>query len=65
MYSYKSEQEKLDVMKWNESVQGGADKCGTYNYCIVCNKEEEYPCAKAKRRICNKDGKVRVAVLKA
>ena len=50
MYSYKNEQKK----------------CGSYEYCSVCKKEEEFPCAKAKRRVTNKkSGKTRVAVLKA
>ena len=50
MYSYKNEQQKLDVIKWNESMKTGEDKCGSYSYCSLCKKDEEYPCAKAKRR---------------
>ena len=65
MYSYKNEQQKLDVIKWNESMKTGEDKCGSYSYCSLCKKDEEYPCAKAKRRESNKKGKVRVAALKA
>ena len=30
MYSYKNEQRKLDVIKWNESMKTGEDKCGSY-----------------------------------
>lgn len=66
MYSYKNEQKKLDEIKWKESMEAGEDKCGTYEYCSVCVKEDEYPCAKAKRRAANKaSGKTRVAVLKS
>ena len=66
MYSYKNEQKKLDEIKWKESIEAGADKCGTYEYCSVCVKAEEFPCAKAKRRAANKTcGKTRVAVVKA
>ena len=59
MYSYKNEQQKLDVIKWNESMKTGEDKCGSYSYCSLCKKDEEYPCAKAKRRESNKKGKVK------
>lgn len=66
MYSYKSEQSKIDVAKWQESYDCGEDKCGSYEYCVLCHKEEEYPCAKAKRRASNKKrGKTRIGVLKA
>lgn len=65
MYSYKNEQKKIDEQKWKESYESGEDKCGSYEYCSACKKEEEYPCAKAKRRVANKkSGKTRVAVLK-
>lgn len=66
MYSYKNEQKKIDEQKWKDSYESGEDKCGSYEYCSVCKKEEEFPCAKAKRRVTNKkSGKTRVAVLKA
>ncbi len=66
MYSYKDEQKKIDEKKWKESYESGEDKCGSYDYCSECKKEEEYPCAKAKRRVSNKKrGKTRVAVLKS
>lgn len=65
MYSYKNEQQKIDVAKWKESEECGADRCGSYSFCALCKKEEEYPCAKAKRRECNQKGRIRVAVLHA
>lgn len=65
MYSYRDEQKKIDVKKWNESAESGEDKCGTYSFCALCQREQEYPCAKAKRRESNRKGKVRVAVAKA
>lgn len=42
----KIKQNELDVIKWRDSELNG-DKCGTYDYCIVCDKAVEYPCARA------------------
>ena len=45
----KTLQEELDVLKWNDTqARGGQDACGTYDYCVKCDKSVEYPCAKAK-----------------
>lgn len=42
-------QDELDVLKWNDAqARGGQDTCGTYDYCVKCNKSVEFPCAKAK-----------------
>ncbi len=40
-------QEKLDVKKWIDSEEKGADTCGEYEYCSFCEKTEVTPCAKA------------------
>lgn len=46
----KARQEKLDVIKWYDSILWGEDRCGTYEYCAKCNKDEQYPCARAEAR---------------
>ena len=40
-------QHELDVMKWEKSVAMGADACGTFEFCIKCDKSLENPCDKA------------------
>ena len=40
-------QQELDVMKWVKSQEIGADACGTFDYCVKCNKANENPCDKA------------------
>ncbi|MCH5315506.1 MAG: helix-turn-helix transcriptional regulator [Eubacterium sp.] len=39
-------QEELDAIKWCDS-ELSRDTCGTYNYCVKCDKTKEYPCATA------------------
>ena len=60
--NFKSRQEKIDVIKWYDSILMGEDRCGTYEYCGKCNKGEKYPCAKAESRYIN--NYVRVATVK-
>ena len=50
-------QKQLDERKWRESKILGQDMCGKYVYCIVCNKNDKYPCAEAKTRFENKGTK--------
>jgi hypothetical protein len=40
-------QEKLDIQKWKDSEEKGADTCGEYAYCANCDKTQETPCAVA------------------
>ncbi|MBQ3066584.1 MAG: hypothetical protein IJD18_01015 [Clostridia bacterium] len=40
-------QKQLDVEKWLKSEQMGVDACGTFDYCVKCNKALENPCDKA------------------
>ena len=40
-------QQELDVIKWNKSVEMGADACGTFDYCAKCDMTKENPCDKA------------------
>ena len=41
-----SKQSELDIIKWNDS-ESGTDMCGTYGYCDKCDKEKDFPCARA------------------
>ncbi len=40
-------QQELDLLKWNKSVELGADACGSFDYCVKCDKTKENPCDKA------------------
>lgn len=40
-------QNKIDIEKWVASEKANRDLCGEYEYCKNCNKELEFPCAKA------------------
>ena len=40
-------QQELDKIKWEKSVEMGADACGTFDYCVNCDKSLENPCDKA------------------
>ena len=41
-----SKQSELDIIKWNDS-ESGTDMCSTYGYCDKCDKEKDFPCARA------------------
>ena len=41
-------QNKLDINKWIDSESKQQDQCGNYDYCKLCDKQEENPCATAK-----------------
>ena len=40
-------QQELDLLKWKKSEEIGADACGTFDYCVKCDKTKENPCDKA------------------
>ena len=40
-------QAELDVDKWLKSEQAGHDLCGDFEFCAMCDKTLENPCAKA------------------
>ena len=40
-------QKELDLLKWNKSEEIGADACGTFDFCVKCDKTKENPCATA------------------
>ena len=41
-----AKQSELDIIKWTDS-EHGTDMCGTYDYCEKCDKEKDFPCARA------------------
>ena len=40
-------QSELDKIKWTKSEEMGKDACGSFDYCVKCDKEKENPCDKA------------------
>ena len=56
-------QKEFDVTKWVDSMAIGTDTCGSYEFCEKCNKDEDFPCARAYNRY--KKRPIRIAVLKA
>lgn len=44
----KTLQAQLEVEKWEKGVATSSDPCGSYEYCVKCEKSNEYPCATAK-----------------
>ena len=56
-------QQELDVIKWNKSQQLGYDACGSFDYCVKCNKALENPCDKAFQKL-NKKPAVKKACKK-
>ncbi len=59
---FQSQQKKFDDIKWYDSIVAGCDRCGTYDFCAVCDKEESEPCARAAYRLEAKD-KIRIATI--
>ena len=39
-----TKQKELDLIKWEKSQLLGCDACGSFNYCVHCNKSIENPC---------------------
>lgn len=40
-------QAEFDISKWLKSEEAGHDLCGEFEFCALCDKELENPCAKA------------------
>ncbi len=59
---FKTQQQRFDNIKWYDSIVAGCDRCGTYEFCSLCDKSEPNPCASAAHRYTG--GKTRIAVLK-
>lgn len=53
-------QMELDKVKWLKSEEMGKDACGSFDYCVACDKNIENPCAKAYSKF-NKPAKKEVA----
>lgn len=53
MRDLKKLQDKLDVIKWLDSENRRHDMCGTYSYCVFCNKYIPNPCAVAMTKYMN------------
>ena len=60
--NFKEQQEKFDKIKWHDGIVMGGDMCGTYDFCSVCDKSLQYPCARAAYKY--KRGSVRVATVR-
>ncbi len=58
----KNQQKTFDDIKWYDSIVAGEDRCGSYDFCQNCNKDEAFPCARAKERACKKD-RTRIATI--
>ncbi len=58
---FKSQQARFDDIKWYDSIVAGCDRCGSYDFCSVCDKTETEPCARATYRY--KNGKTRIATI--
>ena len=52
--TFKFRQKEFDDVKWYDSVVAGEDRCGTYDFCVKCDKEQKYPCARAEYRYVKK-----------
>ncbi len=48
---FKTQQDAFDGVKWYDSILAGCDRCGSYEFCHLCNKAEAYPCARAMDRL--------------
>lgn len=60
--NYKKQQERFDNIKWYDSVVAGEDRCGSYDFCVKCRKQEKFPCARAANEY--EKGYVRIAVVR-
>lgn len=45
-------QAELDVQKWLDSESAGYDLCGEFDFCKMCDKSIENPCAAAYSAFC-------------
>ena len=59
--NFERQQKRFDGVKWFDSIRAGDDKCGSYEFCGECRKDEPNPCARAMHRYHN--GYIRIAVI--
>lgn len=55
---------KFDTRKWFDSIKNNKDMCGSYEFCVCCDKKEKLPCEIAYKKY-TKMSKERRAVAKA
>lgn len=60
---FKKQQDRFDVIKWYDSILAGYDRCGSYEFCGVCNKDIDNPCARAAYKY-RKKGWVSIATVR-
>lgn len=51
----------IDLKKWYDSETRGADACGSYDFCALCDKSVQYPCATAYEKLNGKEAEKLVA----
>jgi len=51
-------QRELDELKWYKSIELSADACGTFDYCVKCDKNKENPCEVAYNELNKPEKKV-------
>ena len=56
----KERQKEFDDVKWYDSVAAKWDQCGNYAFCVKCDKERRYPCARAERRYYSKNNRIAI-----
>lgn len=59
---FKAWQKDFDEKKWQDGIIAGNDTCGTYEFCVKCNRTESEPCARAAYRYKNR--RVRIATIR-
>ncbi|MBQ8405793.1 MAG: hypothetical protein IJX09_03980 [Clostridia bacterium] len=60
--NYRVEQEKFDKVKWYDSILVGYDRCGSYEFCVKCDKTQNNPCARAMQKANKK--RVRIGIVR-
>lgn len=58
----KERQHAFDDAKWYDSLSKKEDQCGNYAFCVKCDKERRYPCARAEYRYYSKN--IRIAIVR-
>ena len=57
-------QMELDLIKWKKSEEEGKDACGSFDFCINCDKTKENPCDKAFKAFNKKPAEKKTAAKK-
>ncbi len=59
-----TQQKRFDDIKWYDSIVAGCDRCGSYDFCAVCDKAQPNPCARAAEVYARQNGWVRIATVR-